>query len=177
MQWLADVCYYKLRNKVFFISLSHTEKFYRALETNVVPVVYNAAGIHKVAPPHSYIDVRDFKSPKYLAQYLIYLDKNDYEYLSYFSWRKHFKCKEVNRSVKKVFCDLCQYLFEDNRPKVVQNFTKWFFKDAGCKSFPKQFWEKCSSLLKVTGQLRTSVATLWWNGYTLRQEFIKQMPR
>ena len=125
-------------SKKFILFSLYTEKFYRALETSVVPVVYSAEGIHKVAPPHSYIDVRDFKSPKHLAQYLLYLDTHDEEYMSYFSWKKHFTCNRVERGVKKVFCDFCQYLFQDKTPKVIQNFTKWFLDDAECKAFPKQ---------------------------------------
>ena len=124
--------------KSFIFSL-YTEKFYRALETSVVPVVYSTEGIHKVAPPHSYIDVRDFKSPKHLAEYLLYLDKHDDEYMSYFSWRKQFKCRKVTTFTREVFCDFCQYLFEDKRPKIIQNFTKWFFDYAECEEFPKQF--------------------------------------
>ena len=33
---------------------------------------------------------------------------------------------KVERGVKKV----CQYPFQDNRPKILHNFTKWFFEDA-----------------------------------------------
>ena len=102
-------------------------------------MVYSAEGIHKVAPPHSYIDVRDFKSPKHLAEYLLYLDKNDDEYMSYFEWKKHFIWEHAAWFVRKVFCDFCQYLFEDKKPKIIQNFTKWFFDDAECEAFPKQF--------------------------------------
>ena len=29
-----------------------------------------------VAPPNSYIDVHDYKSPEHLAEYLEYLDRN-----------------------------------------------------------------------------------------------------
>ena len=103
--------------------------------------MYSAEGIHKMAPPHSYIDVRDFKSPKHLAEYLLYLDKNDDEYMSYFKWKKYFIWEHSAWFVREVFCDFCQYLFEDNlRPKITQNFTKWFFDDAQCEAFPKQFW-------------------------------------
>ena len=121
-----------------FSYLSFSEKFKRSLETSVVPVVYSAEGLHKVVPSHSYIDVRDFKSPKHLAEYLLYLDKNDDAYMAYFTWRKHFTCRGGKRFVNRVFCEFCQYLFEDKRPRILENFTKWFFEEAECKSFPKQ---------------------------------------
>ena len=42
-----------------------TEKFYRrGLNHNLIPVVMNGADMEKIAPPHSYIDVRDFRSPR-----------------------------------------------------------------------------------------------------------------
>ena len=127
---------YSIKSRFFSFC---TEKFYPALETSIVPVVYGAEGIHKVAPPHSYIDVRDFKSPKHLAEYLLYLDKHDDKYMSYFEWRKQFKCRKVNTFTREVFCDFCQYLFEEERPRIIQTFTKWFFDDAECEEFPKQF--------------------------------------
>ena len=49
-----------------------TEKFWRSLRTGVIPVVMgDSEGYRKVAPPGSYIDVADFRSPKELAQYLL----------------------------------------------------------------------------------------------------------
>ena len=103
----------------------------------MVPVVYGAEGLHKVAPPHSYIDVRDFKSPKHLAEYLLYLDKHDVEYMSYFKWREHFTVRNGGEPVRRIFCGFCQYLFQDKKPKIIQNFTKWFFDDAECETSPK----------------------------------------
>ena len=39
-----------------------TEKFWKVLSYNVVPVVLNGVNMTKVAPPHSYIDIKDFDS-------------------------------------------------------------------------------------------------------------------
>ncbi|CAL4240892.1 unnamed protein product, partial [Meganyctiphanes norvegica] len=47
-----------------------TEKFYRSLSLDVVPVVMGGADYKLKAPPHSYIDALDFQSPKHLADYL-----------------------------------------------------------------------------------------------------------
>jgi hypothetical protein len=43
---------------------------------SVVPVVYGGANYSRIAPPHSYIDARQFE-PKQLANYLKKLDAND----------------------------------------------------------------------------------------------------
>lgn len=55
---------------------SLTEKFYRALEAGVVPIVYGVADYSAYAPPHSFINAADFESPEALADYLIILDRN-----------------------------------------------------------------------------------------------------
>ena len=37
-----------------------TERFWTALRTNMIPVVLNWANMSRMAPKHSYIDVKDF---------------------------------------------------------------------------------------------------------------------
>ncbi len=39
-------------------------------------------------PPQSYINVDDFRSIEELADYLIYLDRNDTAYAAFFAWRQ-----------------------------------------------------------------------------------------
>ncbi len=39
-------------------------------------------------PPHSYINVDDFRSIRELAAYIKYLDQNDAAYAAYFAWRQ-----------------------------------------------------------------------------------------
>jgi len=65
-----------------------TEKFFQPLEAGSVPVFYGTSNIADFAPPHSYIDANDFESPKELAEYLEFLDKNDREYEEYLAWKK-----------------------------------------------------------------------------------------
>ena len=56
----------------------------------------------RIAPPNSYIHVDDFKSPKQLADYLKFLDKNDDAYNQYFLW------KNTGRFINtKFMCRLC----------------------------------------------------------------------
>ena len=64
-----------------------TEKFYKIMSLNIVPVVMGGADYKARAPPKSYIDVLDFESPKHLAEFLSQLAHNDEEYLSYFWWK------------------------------------------------------------------------------------------
>ncbi|CAL4098692.1 unnamed protein product, partial [Meganyctiphanes norvegica] len=61
-----------------------TEKFFSILQYNVVPVVYGGGDYARHAPPDSYINALDFDTAKELAEYLLYLDKNDTAYAKYF---------------------------------------------------------------------------------------------
>ena len=64
-----------------------TEKFYRTLSLDIIPVVMGGGDYNNIAPPKSFIDVADFESPEELAKFLLKLDKDDQEYLSYFWWK------------------------------------------------------------------------------------------
>ena len=68
-----------------------TEKYYNILPYNVIPVVYNGADMSRLAPPHSFIDVGEFKSVEKLADYLNLLDRNDALFASYFWWRDYYR--------------------------------------------------------------------------------------
>ena len=54
-----------------------TEKVYRILNLNVVPIVLGYSNYSSFLPPHSFIDVRNFDSPEKLAAYLKMLSEND----------------------------------------------------------------------------------------------------
>lgn len=57
----------------YFISSGQdyvTEKFYLALQLDVVPVVFGGGSYAAIAPPNSFINALDFPSPKELAKYL-----------------------------------------------------------------------------------------------------------
>ena len=47
-----------------------SEKFFKVLNQNVIPVVFNGANMSTVAPPHSYINVADFPTIEKLVAYL-----------------------------------------------------------------------------------------------------------
>ncbi|ELU10771.1 hypothetical protein CAPTEDRAFT_75574, partial [Capitella teleta] len=60
-----------------------TEKIFKVIEPKVVPIVMGAVDYSRFLPVNSYIDVRDFESPKALAEYLRYLNTNDHRYNEY----------------------------------------------------------------------------------------------
>ena len=108
-----------------------SEKTMAALELGVVPVVYAAVDLDKYLPPHSYINARDFKSPKELADYLLMLEMNPELYRKYFSWRQDYK---VNRYPTKGWCDLCEKLNTDVHNQYYEDIDHWWVEEAVCES-------------------------------------------
>jgi len=66
-----------------------TEKFFASFLYGSLPVVWGAPNVHEYEPgPNSFVNALDFESPLALAEYLVFLDKNDDEYLKFHHWRK-----------------------------------------------------------------------------------------
>ena len=90
-------CYQYITEKVWR-TLSYTDKY-------VIPVVMGGGDYVYNLPPYSYIDIRNFRSPKELVRYLKYLDKNDTAFNEYFKWRQYYKAIVPNTP-----CELCDYV-------------------------------------------------------------------
>ena len=78
-----------------------------------------------MAPPHSFIHVDDFESPRELAAYLYRLDLDDDLYNSYFRWKGTGSFLNT-----KFWCRLCAMthgLDEPHaRPHVVEEVDTWW---------------------------------------------------
>ena len=108
-------------------------------------------------PPSGYINVLDFKSPKDLADYLLYLDKNTTAYNAYFKWKKHISFFDVSPSTSSSFvvepvmapiCSMCIQLYLERHFDV--KMKKQVIEDAG------RIWNKkldCNNLEVSTLQL------------------------
>lgn len=90
-----------------------TEKFFQPLAFGSVPVYLGAPNIDDFAPGHNcFINVRDFKGPKELSEYIKVLDHDDTLYHQYFKWKQQpfnpgFKrLLEIER--KHPFIRLCE---------------------------------------------------------------------
>jgi len=64
-----------------------TEKLFMTMMMPVVVVYYGAINAPNITKTPSYIRASDFATPKALADYLLYLDAHDDEYLKYHAWR------------------------------------------------------------------------------------------
>lgn len=129
-------CYEMLESKYkFFLSFENsictdyvTEKFFWITTRYLVPVVYGGADYSRIAPPHSYIDARQFNGPKELADYLMKLDANETLYREYFWWKDYYYVEAGDdQIVKNGFCDLCRKLhLEEGKDKIYNEMiSQW----------------------------------------------------
>ena len=112
-----------------------TEKVYRILNLNVVPIVLGYSNYSDLLPPYSFIDVRDFDSPKALAVYLEMLSSNDTEYNKYFAWKDTHTCTRMRWPA----CKLCRYV-QRQRPRTqVADVVEFWDHNTNCID-AKQFY-------------------------------------
>ena len=73
-----------------------TEKFFKMLQYNIIPVVFNGARMSDVAPAHSYINVMDYGSVRELVDDIKRIADDDALFASYFWWRDYFQIQVKN---------------------------------------------------------------------------------
>ena len=141
-----DDCYRMMESKYkFYLSFENsictdyvTEKFFNILNYNLVPVVYGGADYNRIAPPHSFIDARQFNGPKELAFYLMALDANDALYNEYFKWKNDYVVESgEEKMVLNGFCNLCRKLHQDShQPKIYTQLVDQFLPETQCITRP-----------------------------------------
>ena len=116
-----------------------TEKFWKAMGLDLIPIVLGGANYPEIAPRGSYIDTRDFESPGKLAEYLKYLAQNSTAYAEYFRWKDHFTLYfNTNMYSSRAMCKLCEALNSDSAEKFpeksIKNLQGWWTEDAHCQA-------------------------------------------
>ncbi|TRY74595.1 hypothetical protein TCAL_00599 [Tigriopus californicus] len=134
-----------------------TEKFFKRISQGILPIVLGGGNYTRVAPPHSFINVLDFPSPRELAKYLMYLDENREQYLSYFWWMDYYSVVH-KLQLSEGICQLCQMLNADLPVKTYHSMSDWWRGPRGTRSnstcrarysFP---WSKYNSRRKTLNQ-------------------------
>ena len=124
-----------------------TEKLWRILTINVVPVVLGKVNYSAILPPHSYIDVRDFASPRHLADYLKLLSSNDTLYNEYFRWRAKYNCGSFPFKQHDTACDLCRHAVATRgKTEIVKDLVAEWGRNQNCIS-PKQYYRGMDSYI------------------------------
>jgi alpha-1,3-fucosyltransferase len=105
-----------------------TEKAFRAIEDNMVPVIYSGVDLSNFLPPRSYINANSFETVEDLGEYLKFLSENDNEYLKYFWWKKFYEIKQTSLN----FCEICRALNKlkaKTKRKTVESIQEFYFVD------------------------------------------------
>lgn len=137
----SDTCYQKAASQYYFYLAFEnsickdyvTEKFYRPLKYDIVPVVLGGANYTSIAPPMSYIDAMDFSSPKHLGEYLSRVAGNSDLYRSYLNWKYEYRLKYENLACK--LCTKLHHLHESKLVFTYHDFKQWLYGDARCRSW------------------------------------------
>ena len=136
---IGDPCLDKFEMEYkFYLALENsycvdyvTEKMYRTMTFDIVPIVFGGANYTLDAPPHSVINILDYPHPRDLAKYLKYLSNNVTAYDEYFEWKRHYKIQHFrHRIFGQAFCKLCEDL--NNPDYVYRDYTdvaKWWLTD------------------------------------------------
>ncbi len=114
----------------FFLSFENafcldyvSEKIYRTIQTEIVPVVYGGTNYTRDLPPHSFINALDYDSPADLARYLNFLSDNKTEYMKYFAWKGKYRGYD---GFDKIFCRLCEIVNDPTFSKRYDDVAGWW---------------------------------------------------
>ncbi|KAG7497704.1 alpha-(1,3)-fucosyltransferase 9-like [Solea senegalensis] len=105
-----------------------TEKLYRPLMLGALPVTLGPTrqNYEDHVPGDSFIHVHDFPTAKQLADRLLYLDRDDTEYMKYFDWTKRYQTK-LSALGQDHACETCRFLQQHGRYQAFRNLKKWYW--------------------------------------------------
>ena len=110
-----------------------TEKLYKVLPYDVIPIVRGGANYTKIIPHKWYINTADFPTVKALARYLQYLDGNPEKYAKFFEKRAQYRKPRKGVLGKSVWCDFCEKLHNSKEPrKSYGDMGSWWDKTKDC---------------------------------------------
>ena len=139
--WATYRFYFAVENtfcKDYLSEKVYMNSFHRGL----VPIIMADGNIpfQKLLPPHSWINIMDFKNLQDLGKYLTYLSKNDTAYNEYHAWRynyRHILTFSVN------WCDICQMLWERDGENIISTVNIGeFFSKKQCNNWSEDRFQR-----------------------------------
>ncbi|ELU08205.1 hypothetical protein CAPTEDRAFT_110767 [Capitella teleta] len=117
-----------------------TEKFFKMLHLDTIPIVRGGASYEKHSPRRWYINTKDFKSPRKLALHLKRLISRPKLYAQFMKDKERFH-SEAFFGIRHLpsWCNLCKKLNDPSEPtKIYQEMGKWW-NGKDCHQ-PKDIW-------------------------------------
>lgn len=109
-----------------------------ALKYNIIPVLLGLHDYKNMLLKDSYIDIRHFKTPNLLAQYLDYVDHNNDVFNRYIRRKRSMHCEPVHQL--PFSCRLCHYLHvNQNHEKKITDVSQLWSANHQCWD-PKRFY-------------------------------------
>ena len=98
-----------------------TEKLWRIIDNplSAIPIVLGGVDYTQMLPDNTYLDVKDFASPKHLAEHLKKLDADDKAFNEIITKKKSLVCEHATRHPSSQHCAACQYL-HNHRNEITQ---------------------------------------------------------
>lgn len=122
-----------------FCSEYITEKILKTLDVNVIPIVMGLADYETRLTPGTYLDVRDFTSPKDLADLIKTIDANDTLYNGYIQRKFKLRCDRITPK-NTYHCDLCRHLYYHRHEReIAPDIQEYFGTRQKCVS-PREFF-------------------------------------
>ncbi|XP_069122402.1 alpha-(1,3)-fucosyltransferase C-like [Argopecten irradians] len=133
----------------FYLSLENalckdyvTEKsLHLVLSHQIIPLIRDGANRSIFHPPNSYIDTKDFKSIKAIAEHIKYLSKNFDRYLEYFHWRNHYSVETITSVLQSIVCDVCRRVHLGKKYQRLYNNLNDFYTKSHEKKGDKHICE------------------------------------
>ena len=142
------------RNHKFYLAFENslcvnyiTDKVWLRLQEGIVPIVLGGGDYKSYLPAHSYIDVRDYSSPKTLASYLHELDNDDNLYNEYFAWEHNCTCHNGRELPgNTLLCHICRFMNENvNEVNIIPD-VNIFWNKAMCMPTEKYYGGRIKGL-------------------------------
>ena len=104
-----------------------SEKYWRSLEREQIPVVAWKLPMEDLVIPNSFINVYDFTDLEEAGVYIKKVSENRTLYNSYFKWKEEYIIDPHNG-----YCTLCDKLKDSSMPSQVYNDMNGWITSAGC---------------------------------------------
>lgn len=137
-RWLGDKCYRLFeRHYKFYLSFENslcddyvTEKLFRVLKYDLIPIVYGRADYKQFMPYNSYIDVRNFSSASEFLEYVQLVANDEKLFNSYFDWKREYRSEEFSHA-----CVICEALHTNNYNREKLDLVKWWYNVSTCNEW------------------------------------------